>query len=97
MKLRVLGLVVSCLIEELAAGREGWIGSVQTVMNHARPARAVPSKKEKVLDLPKAKVAWHTKHVVYIIASSSTSCIGSNRRLATHAVTELLPISSLTF
>ena len=52
-------------------------GARRTVINHARLTRPTPRHEEKAVDLPYENVEKHMKHVVYIMASSSTSCIGS--------------------
>lgn len=81
MEFGVFGLVVSRLgtISIRHVAREPCLhwGRPRTVMNQARPTSPAPSRTENRVDLAYEKVAKHMKHVVYIMDSSSTSCIGS--------------------
>ena len=49
----------------------------RTVMNAARAIRVTPRPTANLFDLENEKLANIMRHVVYIIPSSSRSCIGS--------------------
>lgn len=67
-----------------------------TVMNPATPRRQTPRTTEKYLEREYAKLAYIIRQVVYIMDSSSTSCIGSAQvSEVAHILASRLPLSVL--